>query len=421
VCETVVNLAAAKKQEISSICVTTHGAAAALVDRNCLTNDPLVFPVMDYEFSGPDDHRKDYETVRPPFIETYSPPLPAGLNLGAQIYYLQRSYPEAFRRVTDILLYPQYWAWLFSGELSSELSSLGCHTDLWNGENKRFSSLVEIMAWEQLFPPIKPAWDVLGPIRPELAKQLGLPKECVVHTGVHDSNASLLRYLGGAWDKNNAGAGLGSFTVVSTGTWTIVMSKGAKKDGLDANRDMLCNTSVDSDLLSCSRSMGGREYQMICDQLGASVSAEINRESLVQVIESGAFALPNFCPGTGPFPNAKAKMVGWVDPKHGSALATLYCAMMIDVQLTLLEAEGSIIIEGSFLKNTWLCTILASLRKNQSVLLSADTTGTVRGCAQLCRWWDPVPELNLDICEAKEISGLRDYYERWKEYLEPLK
>ena len=29
-------------------------------------------------------------------------------------------------------MYPQYWAYRLTGVLANEVTSLGCHTDLWN-------------------------------------------------------------------------------------------------------------------------------------------------------------------------------------------------------------------------------------------------------------------------------------------------
>ena len=60
---------------IDDIVVTAHGATAAMVGETS-----LALPVMDYEFSGVDDIEPDYAPFRPPFEETLSAPLTAGLN-----------------------------------------------------------------------------------------------------------------------------------------------------------------------------------------------------------------------------------------------------------------------------------------------------------------------------------------------------
>ena len=74
--------------------MTTHGATCALLD----AHGDLALPVLDYEHDGPDTLAAEYDAVRPPFAETGSPRLPAGLNLGAQIFWQQRRFPDAFAR-----------------------------------------------------------------------------------------------------------------------------------------------------------------------------------------------------------------------------------------------------------------------------------------------------------------------------------
>ena len=55
-------------EDVSTIVVTAHGATAALID-----DDGLVLPVMDYEFTGLDELRPQYDAVCDPFEHTYSP------------------------------------------------------------------------------------------------------------------------------------------------------------------------------------------------------------------------------------------------------------------------------------------------------------------------------------------------------------
>ena len=51
---------------------------------------------MDYEFSGVDEIEPDYAPLRPPFSQSFSPALPAGLNLARQLFWQQRRLGEAF-------------------------------------------------------------------------------------------------------------------------------------------------------------------------------------------------------------------------------------------------------------------------------------------------------------------------------------
>src|SRR5262245_17020277 len=217
--------ALARVHPVEAIVATTHGACAALVD-----DTGLVLPILDYEHALPEDSAAKYRALCDPYALTYSPPLPFGLNLGHQLYWLATAFPQAFAKIRHVLLYPQYWAWRLCGVAASEVTSLGCHTDLWRPPAGRFSGLVARMGWERVFPPIQPAWQSLGPILPAIARQTGMAPQCVVLCGIHDSNASLLRHLVSRSRDE-------PFTVISTGTWVIVAAVGASLQALDAERD----------------------------------------------------------------------------------------------------------------------------------------------------------------------------------------
>ena len=214
-----------RAQGVSAISVTTHGASAALVDGA----GELVLPILDYEHDGPESLRAEYDALRPDFAETGSPRLPIGLNLGAQLHWQARAFPADFARTRHILTLPQYWSFRLTGVAASEYTSLGCHTDLWNPLAGRFSSLVDKLGWQGLFPPVAGPEKVLGPILPDVAQATGLPTGLPVLSGIHDSNASLVPWLEGEAPR----------AVISTGTWMIVMALQGRRVDLDPARDVL--------------------------------------------------------------------------------------------------------------------------------------------------------------------------------------
>ncbi len=199
---------------IEAVSISAHGAAGVLV-----TEDGVAAPPVDYEFDGFAAVDAEYDALRPPFAETCTPHLSRGLNLGRQIFFLERTCPAEFARGRAFLANPQFWSWRLSGVMASEVTSLGAHTDLWRPEEGRLSSLVERAGWSRLFPPLRKAWETLGPLRPEIAAATGLPANVKVICGAHDSNASLVPYLAARKDP---------FTIVSTGTWVIIMAVGGK-------------------------------------------------------------------------------------------------------------------------------------------------------------------------------------------------
>lgn len=392
---------------IVNMTITTHGATAALIDSSKSSSDGLVLPVLDYEFSKPYDDDFGYEAVRPDFSDTFSPSLPAGLNLARQFHWLLKHYPKQFASATDILMYPQYWAWRFTGQCVSEITSLGCHTDLWSLKDNTYSSVVHTLGCRNKFPELKPAWEMVGVVKDGLAKELGLPAGCEFYSGLHDSNASFLRYR---LLQNDA-----PFTVVSTGTWTILMSSQASLDNLDGEKDMLANIDVFGKPIACARFMGGREFETICAQADSWLGEQFNEAEIQAVIDANVYALPDFSSGSGPFGGRKGRFVGPVDKTSGISLATLYCALMIDYQLDKLDSTGDVFIEGAFLKNPLLCGIVNQLRSNQSIYLSGDNTGTVLGAAYLTKWDNASPNIQLKPVPKTRVNDLERYKRVWRE------
>jgi sugar (pentulose or hexulose) kinase len=369
ICDSLADLNRA--QPIECIVVTTHGGAAALISGDA-DRDGLALPVIDYEFDGPDELSAAYDAVRPPFSETFSPRLPAGLNLGAQLFWQERRFPHQFAAAQALVTYPQYWAWRLSGVAAAEATSLGSHTDLWRPAEGRISSLTQRMGWSALLAPIRSPFDRLGPLRPGLARRLGLAHDAVILCGIHDSNASLLPHLTSLEAP---------FTVISTGTWVIVLAVGGDIAGLDPTRDALAYVNAFGAPVPAARFMGGREYEHLAGAAPVTPSpAEIDH-----VIGAGVMALPGFVPGTGPFPRRTG---GWshdaatLSPGERAAAASLYLALVSEASLGISGARGPVIIEGPFGQNQLFCSALAAVM-DRPLFRSGRRTGTTEGALLL--------------------------------------
>jgi len=382
----------ATQAHVSAIVPVTHGATAALVD-----DAGLVLPVLDYEAELPG---VDYAALRPVYDETLSPGLPAGLNLGRQLAWLQARFPDDFGHARHILMYPQYWAWRLCGVAASEATSLGCHTDLWNPRTQTYSSLVARMGWTPLMPPLAPAHAVLGTLRPDIAAATGLPADCQVLCGIHDSNASLLRYLGN-----------GEGTVLSTGTWMIAAAFGASLDRLREQADMLANTNALGRPVACMRFMGGREF----GELAGAAPVTCGFDDIERLVARGTLALPCFAATGGPFAGRTGSIEGPLpaDARERYALATLYCVLMTDYCLDALGAAGPLAVEGSFTANPWFGALLAALRPQQPVSYSDDASGTTCG-GWMLRYRDAAPPGAGTAIAARAPAGLDAYRGRWR-------
>ncbi|RWQ00516.1 FGGY family carbohydrate kinase, partial [Mesorhizobium sp.] len=314
---------------------------------------------------------EDYDTIRPTFAETGTPRLPVGLNLGAQLFWQQKRFPAEFAKVAAMLMYPQYWALRLTGVAANEVTSLGCHTDLWNPWKADFSSLVDKMQWRRLMAPVRPAKDCLGRILPVLAIRTGLDPQTPVFCGLHDSNASLLPHLLSDTPP---------FSVVSTGTWVVSMAVGGNKVTLDPARDTLVNVNALGNPVPSARFMGGREFSLLTE----GQSDDWTEADIATVLARKTSLLPSTQQGSGPFPHHRA---AWLDAdgiNGGQRFAAIsfYLALMTATCLDLIGAGGPTTVEGPFARNRPFTRMLAAATA-RAVIASEAATGTSIGAALL--------------------------------------
>lgn len=390
-------LAALRQQHpIDAISVTTHGATAALLD----AKGELVLPVLDYEFDGPDGLREAYEEIRPPFVQTGSPNLPMGLNLGAQLFWLHRTFPDLFGRASTILTYPQFWTRKLTGVAASEATSLGCHTDLWNPAARSFSSLVDVMGWRELFPPMHRAADILGPVLPDIASRIGLEPGTRVVCGIHDSNASLLPHLATRTPP---------FAVVSTGTWVVSMAVGGRNVTLDPTRDTLVNVNAFGDAVPSARFMGGREFETMVPDTRVRAGNAAWRAVLTEPV----MLLPSVQQGSGPYPTDIATWAGREPTSDERFLAaSFYLALMTATCLDLTGADGDVVVEGPFAGNEAYLAMLSAAVGRPVFSRAGQSTGASLGAALLAGTFSEY-ELNVAFQTTDYVSAMQSYARQW--------
>lgn len=392
---------------VEYIVPVAHGAGVA-----ALADGSLALPPLDYEQPLPADLMADYRLQRAAFAETGSPALPDGLNMGAQLYWLDRLHPASMAGAR-LLPWAQYWAWFLSGAAVSEVTSQGCHSDLWNPAAGTFSSLSVAQGWADRFAPLAHAGDVVGQVRPDVARRCGLAPTTKVLAGLHDSNAALLAARGFPQISG------GEATVLSTGTWFVAMrSTSAAVDtaALPEARDCLVNVDVAGRPVPSARFMGGREIEMLVGIDARRVDIVPDQPHLLAavpgLVEAGAMVLPTLTPGCGPFPHARG---GWHNRPDdwfaGRAGSSLYAALVADAALDLIGAQDTLLVEGRFAEAQVLVRALASLRPGTRVYTANAHTDVSFGALRLI---DPalVPDGRLKAVEPLPID-LERYRTQW--------
>src|SRR5271163_2344577 len=357
---------------VSAIVPVAHGAGVVLI-----RNGRLQCPPLDYEWAGVGADRAAYDRQRDAFALSGSPALPAGLNLGIQLHWLESLKSSNFR-AGQIVPWAQYWAWLLTGAAASELTSLGCHTDLWHPYDSAPSELAVSRGWAGQLAPLRPAHAVLGTLTPDWIRTTGLSPYVEVYCGLHDSNAALLDA------RSHVDLQGHDATVLSTGTWFVAMRSPLRPDRslvqtLPETRDCLVNVDVAGAPVPSSRFMGGREIEILAGAVPpaaeTAAAGDTGQAAVIHAIKAGEMILPGGVPGVGPFPSARRPDAAASTKDDPAPRAHLYAALLADVSLDLIGSCDTVLVEGRFSAAPVFVQALASLRPTMKVLVGNDENG----------------------------------------------
>lgn len=355
-----------KNFQVNSIFTSTHGACMALMSKG-----ELALPVLDYEFEGPDQYRDEYNDIRPNFSQSGSPRMDSGLNLGAQLFWQSKNFPEKFAMVDQILFWPQFWSHWLSGIAASEISYASSHSDLWDIKKNKFINLNTFGIEPRVkYPPLMSASTVLGPLRKNLVNQTGLPENIPVFCGAHDSSLSL---ISASFHQSLP------CTILSTGTWITIFALGSNNNDIEEQPGLMISCDCYGKLVPNFRFPAGKIYENLLNQANGyfDENFDINKMHII---------LKNF-DNVEKASLIDTKLNKTIDPKNinKKTLEIIVSEVMANQTLSgmrTIEAEGPIICSGSFTNNK---NFLKSIEKNwgNSVILEDNRLGICKGIANL--------------------------------------
>jgi len=241
----------AKKFKVKAINFSTYGASFVHLDED---GNPVT-PLYNYTKPLP-------EEVVSAFFEDYGPKEQflqqtgcadlSMLNSGLQLYWLKKTKPEVFAKIKYALHLPQYLSYVFTGIPLSEYTSIGCHTALWDYEEKDYHAWVYKEGLDKILPPI---------VSTETSINMNYNGNRIkIGVGIHDSSAALLPYVRSINKK---------FILVSTGTWSIAFNPFTENPiSQDTNdSDAINYMRINGKPVKAARLFLGNEYKVQVQKL----------------------------------------------------------------------------------------------------------------------------------------------------------
>lgn len=239
------DILAMREYNLKAVNFSTYGASFVHID----AEGKPVTPLYNYLKPYPADLQKafyqQYGGEITFSIHTASPAL-GNLNSGLQLYWLKHQRPALFDKIKYALHLPQYMSYLLTGKTYSDITSIGCHTGLWNFSQNHYHEWLYREAVIDKLAPIFPSNQLIP------ASLAGRP--VLSGVGLHDSSAALIPYLSNFNEP---------FVLISTGTWCITLNPFNQSRLLaeELRQDCLCYMEFRARPVKASRLFAGYEHE----------------------------------------------------------------------------------------------------------------------------------------------------------------
>lgn len=395
---TMEQLANSKEYNVLGVNFSTYGATLMYLDEkgkrltpayNYLKPMPkgLIDPLYE-KWGGIDEFSR--RTASPAFTENM-------LNSGLQAYWLKKCRPEVFSKVKHVLHFPQYLSYLLTGKVNSEYTSIGCHTALWDFDNKQYHPW---LADEGITVP--------QPIDNSTVYEGAFAgKKIKVGIGIHDSSASLAPYILGSKEE---------FLLISTGTWCINMNP-FNDEPLTASQlksDTLCYMSVSRNPVKSSRLFLGHIHDVNASRIAAHFGLpsdeykriKANGEWVKTMLKEQTVFFKDGVPEEYVDESADlSQFVSYLEAYHRFVIdLTLLLQKSIELVIPATDNTKAIYISGGFARNPIFVPLMAMLYPEKTVYTSEIDNSTALGAA-IVMWKNlgmkGEPPLNLGLKQWK--------------------
>ncbi|RFM29476.1 FGGY-family carbohydrate kinase [Deminuibacter soli] len=377
VVDAITRLLSMRAYDIRAINFSTYGASMVHLDARGRVMTPLYNYLKPYPAALQQQFYTTYGGEQAITSCTASPAL-GSLNAGMQLYRIKYRQPQLYERITWSLHLPQYISSLLTNKYYSDITSIGCHTQLWDFNRNTYHNWVLQEQLDKKLPPL------LGDEETIACVINGHP--VAVGIGMHDSSAALIPYLLSFTDP---------FVLISTGTWCISLNPFNKQPltADELNQDCLCYMEYHGRPVKASRLFSGDEHEQQTKKLAVHFGVPVNFYNSIRFNPDIIASLQTLPPVTLPAANDKAlkqSVFAWRDLNSFQSYEQAYHCLMADIislqqQSTRLVIQDTpvrrIFVDGGFSKNPVYMHLLAIAFPHMEVYAAAVAQATAAGAA----------------------------------------
>lgn len=364
--------------DVRAINFSGYGASFALIDADGKPVCPLYNYLKPYP---PELLEKFYSRYggKEKFSRITASPVLGSLNSGMQLYRLKQESPELFKKVKFALHLPQFLSYLVTGNPVSELTSIGCHTNLWDFTADDYHEWVNNEGIDSILPPIVSSQTVSS------LNYLG--KSVVAGVGLHDSSSALIPYLREFTEP---------FILISTGTWSISLNPFNSDPLTDAElrHDCLSYISFEGNAVKASRFFIGPEYDKQVQRISAFFDRPLAEFENIVFDADHARNVAVDSDQSLTFSDEELNRCKDSTAAYHRMVFMLAMRQVASTRLTISTTPVSkVYVDGGFSKNTVFMHYLALLLPDLEVYSATMAQGTSLGCALAIHTsWNNNPE-----------------------------
>jgi sugar (pentulose or hexulose) kinase len=385
-----------KYYKVVALNFSAYGASFVYIDNE----GKIICPLYNYLKPYSKELRKkfydcyDGEIIFPALTAS---PILGNLNSGMQLYRLKYEKPQTFNKIASALHLPQFLSYVFTNRAVSEITSVGCHTNLWNFAKNNYHSWVSHEDIEAKLPPFASADEIVNVSYEGQAIKVG--------TGLHDSSAALIPYLVSFSEP---------FVLLSTGTWCISMNPFDKTPLTpeELAQDALCYLTYNGTPVKASRLFVGPMFEQQLKRIATFFKRSVSHYHKLTLN-------PVWLPSIEKRKEQKQIEFSAMDLADFSSGDEAYHQLMYDITLSQSRALNLILknsnvntffVDGGFSTNTLYMNMLAMLYPTVKLYAASMPQGSSLGAALVIHQsWNskPVPSnlINLKCYSKQELVG----------------